>query len=172
MIARSARECLLYMQLRPCACGRPNPAASKGVVSRPSGLVARYAGTCPDCKREHAFDFQLDPETPAIDAYGGAKPSQIICPGEFAQHSDDLPARWPGDPTTIPADQKGAAREDLAWAVRDLEEVAKFMVDGAVPEAAFTSEKGRELYRAESGRFRALRLNARIEAYRKLLAAV
>lgn len=172
MIARSARECLLYLQLHPCACGAPNPAKSKGVASANGGLVARYAGTCVPCGRENAFEFTLDPETPPLDAYGaGDKPSQIICPGQFAQHSDELAARWPADPALIPAAKRGVAREDLTWALRDLEEVAKFMRDGAVPEEAFTSEAGRALYRAQPGRFRSLRLNARIEAYRRLVAA-
>jgi hypothetical protein len=143
------------------------------VVSSDGGLVARYAGTCVPCGRENTFEFTLDPETPPVDAYGaGDKPSQIICPGQFAHHSDDLAARWPGDPAQIPGAKRGAAREDLSWAVRDLEEVAKFMRDGAVPEEAFTSEVGRALYRAQPGRFRRLRLNARIEAYRRLVAAL
>ena len=172
MIARSARECLLYIQLHPCACGAPSPAKSKGVVSTDAGLVARYAGTCGRCGSENTLEFTLDPETSPLDAYGGDRPSQIICPGQFAQHSDDLAARWPGDPAQIPATTRGAAREDLSWAIRDLEEVAKFMRDGAVLESAFTSEAGRALYRAQPGRFRRLRLHARIEAYRRLVAAL
>ena len=171
MIARSSRECLLYMQLHPCACGAPSATASRGVRATASGLVASYAGACPQCGRENAFEFELDPEIPPLDAYGGARPSQIICPGQFALHSDELAARWPAAPTTIPADERAAAREALVWAMHDLEEVAKFARDGAVPEAAFTSEAGRELYHAQPGRFRSARLTARMEAYRRLVAA-
>ena len=160
------------MELHPCACGAPTAAASKGVHSTARGLVARYAGTCASCGREQTFEFELDPEMPPIDAYGGARPSQIICPGEFALHSDRLAARWPADASQIPASQRGAAREELAWAVRDLEEVAKFARDGAVPEAAFSSEAGRAMFQSQPGRFRSARLNARIEVYRRLLAAL
>ncbi|MCY1074079.1 hypothetical protein [Archangium lansingense] len=163
---------MLYIQLHPCACGAPNPAKSQGVHSTENGLVARYAGTCERCGRENTFEFTLAPETPPLDAYGGERPSQLICPGQFAQHSDELAARWPADPATLPADKRGAAREELSWAIRDLEEVAKFMVDGAVPEAAFTSDAGLALYRAQPGRFRRMRLEARIEAYRRLVAAL
>lgn len=160
------------MQLHPCDCGAPSAAVSKGVHATARGLVARYAGTCARCGRENAFEFELDPETPPIDAYGGARPSQIICPGQFALHSDRLAARWPGDPARIPASERDAAREDLTWAIRDLEEVGKFSRDGAVPEAAFTSDEGRAMYRAQPGRFRSARLNARIQAYRQLVAAL
>ncbi|WP_163988821.1 hypothetical protein [Pyxidicoccus caerfyrddinensis] len=172
MIARSSRECLLYMQFHPCVCGAKNPAASQGVHSTADGLVARYAGTCPRCGHVHTFEFVLDAETPPFDAYGGARPSQLICPGQFALHSDQLAARWPADAAAIPVSKRGAAREDLSWAIRDLEEVAKFFRDGAVPEDAFTSEAGRVLYRAQPGRFRSARMGARIEAYRRLVAAL
>ncbi len=172
MIARSARECLLFLQLHPCACGAPNPAKSGGVVSTGAGLAARYAGTCAKCGRESRFEFVLHPETPPLDAYGLEAPSQLICPGQFAMHSDELASRWPGEPAQIPNVSRGVAREELTWAMRDLEEVAKFMRDGAVPESAFTSEAGRALYRAQPGRFRSLRLQARIEAYRRLVAAL
>jgi hypothetical protein len=163
---------LLFMHLTPCVCGATTAPQSRGVHAAAHGLVARYAGPCAACGRERAFEFELDPETPPIDAYGGAQPSRIICPGQFALHSDELAARWPADGALIPAERRTAAREDLVWAIRDLEEVAKFSVDGAVPEAAFTSARGRELYRAQSGRFRAARLAARTEAYRRLVEAL
>ncbi|MDX2087536.1 MAG: hypothetical protein SFX73_06790 [Kofleriaceae bacterium] len=173
MIARSARECLLYIHLHPCACGAANPATSQGLFATEGGLVARYAGTCAQCGRTSAFEFTLAPDTPPLDAYGvGDRPSEIICPGQFAQHSDQLASRWPGDPAEIPHAKRAAAREDLRWALRDLEEIAKFMRDGAVPEAAFTSEAGRALYQTQPGRFRSARLGARIEAYRRLVAAL
>ena len=36
---------------------------------------------CVQCGPENTLEFTLDPETSPLDAYGGDKPSQIICPG-------------------------------------------------------------------------------------------
>jgi hypothetical protein len=142
------------------------------LVSSDAGLVARYEGVCSKCGRKRSFEFVLDPETPPLDAFGGARPSRIVCPGEFALHSDQLASRWPAAIEVLrPADRE-RARDDLAWAIRALEEVVKFIPEGAdaVPVAAFTSTSGRAAHAAEPGRFRALRLNARLGAYRQLLA--
>jgi hypothetical protein len=171
LIARSSPECHLYMSLHPCSCGDATAPARHGVYSEPAGLVARYEGACPTCGLQRRFDFVLDPEMPPLDAFGGASPSKIVDPGQFAAHSDRLASRWPASPTAIPPADRGRARDDLAWAIRALEEVQKFIPAGgdAVPAEAFTSSDGRAVYDAEPGRFRALRLGARLTAYRQIL---
>ncbi len=170
-MARSSPECRLYMELRPCACGRAEPPGEDEVLRDARGLVARYEGRCPQCGAARKFEFELDPETVPPDVFGGSRPSRMICPGQFALHSDRLASRWPARPA--PPD-RAAAREDLFWAVRALEEVLKFVPAGgdAVPAEAFSSEEGRAAYAAEPGRFRAIRLRARLGAYRETLASL
>lgn len=172
LVSRSSPECHLYIQLHPCDCGERELATEHKLVSGDAGLVARYAGTCGKCGRQRTFDFLLDPDIPPADAYGGPRPSKIVCPGEWALHSDQLASRWPAAVDAIRPGDAGRARDDLAWAIRALEEVVKFIPDGAdaVPATAFLSASGRAIYADEPGRFRALRLNARLSAYRQLLA--
>jgi hypothetical protein len=172
LVARSSPECHLYIQLHPCSCGERALVTRHAVVSAPVGLVARYEGTCGTCGAARRFEFQLDPELPPDDAFGGFRPSQIVCPGEYALHSDDLASRWPASVESIRPADRARARHDLAWAVSALEEVLKFIPPGAdaVPAAAFTSPAGRAAHAAEPGRFRAVRIAARLGAYRTLLA--
>jgi hypothetical protein len=160
------------MALHPCSCGDARVPKQHAVVQGEVGLIARYDGDCPRCGLARRFDFVLDPDLPPPDAYGGDKPSQIICPGQFALHSDMLASRWPANPAAITPVDRGRARDDLAWAIRALEEVEKLIPPGAdaVPANAFTSEEGRAAYAAEPGRFRKLRIGARLAAYRQILA--
>jgi hypothetical protein len=171
-VARSSAECHLYIALHPCACGEHELTTQHKLIQGAGDLVAQYWGTCPRCGIARAFAFPLDPEMPPIDSFGGTAPSRIICPGEFALRSDQLASRWPADPRAIEPARRAQAREDLAWSIRALEEVVKFVPAGAdaVPAAAFTSMQGRAAFDAESGRFRTIRLQARLGAFRQLLA--
>jgi hypothetical protein len=170
-VARSSAECHLYMALHPCPCGEAAAPTEHKVVQGKDGLVAQYRGQCAKCGRAREFDFTLDPEVPPVDAFGGATPSRVVCPGQFALHADRLASRWPADMAKLSDAQRAQARDDLAWAARALEEVLKFVpADGdEVPAAAFTSAEGRAALAAEPGRFRKVRLQARLEAYRQLL---
>jgi hypothetical protein len=160
------------MALHPCSCGDTTTPKKHAILQAHEGLVARYEGDCPRCGLARRFDFVLDPERPPPDAFGGDKPSRIICPGQFALHSDVLASRWPANPAAIQPADRGRARDDLAWAIRALEEVQKLVPPGgeAVPESAFSSDEGRAAYAAEPGRFRKLRIDARLGAYRQVLA--
>ena len=62
--------------------------------------------------------------------------------------------------------------EDLDIARAALEEVIKFLPDGAdsVPDNAFWTERGRAVRDREPGRFRRARLAAVLDVYRKQLA--
>jgi hypothetical protein len=172
LIARSSAECHLYMALNHCPCGEGAAPAEHTVVQGTDGLVAQYRGQCAKCGRARAFNFALDPEVSPVDAFGGGKPSRLICPGQFALHADRLAARWPADRSGLTDAQRAQAEDDLAWATRALEEVLKFVPAGgdAVPADAFTSAAGRATLAAEPGRFRKIRLQARLDAYRQLLA--
>lgn len=171
LMARSSAECHLYMALNPCSCSETAAPAEHAVVQGKDGLVAQYRGQCPKCGRARAFDFALDPETPPLDAFGGSKPSRLICPGQFVLHADRLASRWPADMASLTDKQRAQARDDLAWAARALEEVLKFVPEGGddVPAAAFASSEGRAAFAAEPGGFRKVRLQARLDAYRQLL---
>ena len=62
--------------------------------------------------------------------------------------------------------------DDIAQAVLAREEVIKFLPGGGdrVPDKAFWTERGRAVRDREPGRFRAARLAAILDAYRKQLA--
>ncbi len=167
-VARSSPECHLYMSLHPCSCGDATAPFKHAVVQGRSGLAARYEGPCPRCRIARRFELGLDPEIPPFDAFGGARPSSIICPGQFALHADALESRWPADPSHIPRVDRAAALQDLSWAARALEEVAKFVPQGSdrVPDGAFTSAEGREALTGRPHRFRLEALRSRIRLLR------
>src|SRR2546430_2506164 len=85
LVARSAPECRLYLDLHPCSCGAT--AFPVRHVLRPGegdALEAVYEGDCASCGLPRRFVFELDPATPPPPpAYGGPQPSRIICPGQF-----------------------------------------------------------------------------------------
>jgi hypothetical protein len=160
LIARSAPECRLYIDLNPCSCGEWSFDVRHTLRSGPDGaLIAVYEGACPRCGLPRRFEFALDPATPPPPpAYGGPRPSRIICPGQFALVADHA--------------SRASGRDALARAIAAQQEVIKFIPAGAdeVPAEAFTSWEGRALYAREPGRFRRYRLEAVAEAYRDALA--
>lgn len=173
LVARSSPECHLYIELHPCTCGERVLDASHRLVSTDAGLGAVYEGICPRCGTQRRFDFVLDPEIPPGDRFGGARASSIIDPGEFLAVADDAAKRVPADLSRLDETQREAARWWLTRAVNALEEVIKAVptTADAVPETAMFSELGKAMYAREPGRFRKLRLEAVLEAYRGLLDA-
>ena len=174
LITRSSPECRLYIALHPCECGERELPTECDVLQGEGMLMARYRGACPRCTCAREFVFTLDPEMPPPDAFGGNKPSRIICPGQFALYSDRLASRWPADQSALSAADRTRARDDLFWAIRALEEVVKCIPEGSseVPSGAFTSPEGRAAFEAEPGRFRKIRLHACLTAYRELLSGL
>lgn len=172
LVARSAPECRLYIDLSPCSCGETAFDVRHTLRNGPDGeLVAVYEGRCRRCGLPRRFTFALDPATPPPPpAYGGPRPSQIICPGQFALVADRAAAAADLVPAQSPQ-ERARGREALARALAAQEEVVKFIPPGAdaVPAEAFTSWEGRELYAAEPGRFRRYRLEAVAAAYRDAL---
>ncbi|GLV52650.1 hypothetical protein TBS_32140 [Thermobispora bispora] len=175
LIARSAAECHLYMDLHPCRCGNLDFEPAHWLELNGEHLVARYEGTCPGCGTKRSFEFVLDPEIPPLPpAFGGDRPSQIIDPGQFLYVSQQLASAVPADPAELgPDEDLWEAKELLRTAIAALEEVLKFIPEGAdrVPEEAFTSPEGWLIYQREPGRFRRRRLEAVLAAYRRILQA-
>jgi hypothetical protein len=154
------------MDLHPCACGTADFEARHRLrTGDDGGLVAVYAGLCPNCGLPRLFEFALAPQTPPPPpAFGGDEPSRIICPGQFALLADREAS---AASTTDPQRRRAALERALAAQT----EVAKFAVGGAVPASAFTSAEGAALYAADPGRFDADRLAAVAEEYRRSVGA-
>lgn len=173
LVARSAPECRLYIDLHPCSCGDTAFDVRHVLRTMPDGgLAAVYEGLCARCALPRRFSFALDPTTPPPPpAYGGPTPSRIICPGQFALIAD----RAAASAALVPAGTALAQRQGraaLAQALAAQQEVIKFIPAGAdtVPAEAFTSPEGQALYAREPGRFGRDRLVAVAAAYREALA--
>jgi hypothetical protein len=175
LVARSAPECRLYIDLHPCSCGQASLDVRHSLRTGPDGsLVAHYEGICTRCGELRVFDFALDPATPPTPpAYGGGQPSRIICPGQFALVADAAARSADLQPVGLTATGRARGRARLAQALAAQEEIVKFIPAGAdaVPAQAFFSAEGAALYAREPGRFRQLRLEAVAEAYRDALRA-
>jgi hypothetical protein len=175
LVTRSTEESHLYMHLHPCECGEADfDWRDHEIVSGNGWLVSIYSGECGRCGRARSFEFALAPEpSPPPPALGGNAPSRIIDPGEFLKVSRQLVATVPDDPAAVDDDGYHRARDALAFAVASLDEVLKFIPDGAdqVPASAFRSAAGRRLYRDAPDQFTRARLAASRDAYRRLLSA-
>ena len=174
LVARSAPECRLYIDLNPCSCGEVAFDVRHALRTGPDGdLVAVYEGACGRCGLPRRFTFALDPATPPPPpAFGGPQPSRIICPGQFALEADRAASSADLVPAGGVPSRRAQSRAALARALAAQQEVLKFIPPGAdgVPAGAFTSWEGRALYAQEPGRFRADRLAAVAPAYREALA--
>ncbi|MGH3716385.1 MAG: hypothetical protein ACRDT4_23430 [Micromonosporaceae bacterium] len=174
LLARSAPECHLYMDLHPCRCGEADFSPDHWLEQDGADLVARYQGSCRGCGTARDFSFVLDPELPPPPpAYGGGQPSQLIDPGQFLWVSEQFAQSVPADPAELSdPEQREESAEALETAIAALEEVLKFIPAGAeaVPEEAFTAPEGWMVYQQEPGRFRRDRLEAVLGAYRENLA--
>lgn len=151
------------MDQRPCSCGDIEFDRRSAVITDGDVLCSRYAGPCRSCGTQREFIFELSPVQRPVGnqvEFGGSDPSRILDPGEWMAISEQYAKLDPG------------TAEDLDIARAALEEVIKFLPDGAesVPESAFVSERGRAVREREPGRFRRERLAAVLDVYRKLLA--
>jgi hypothetical protein len=164
LYARTNSEAHLYMDLHPCTCGDIEFERQSAVMTEDDVLCSRYSGPCRTCGTVRTFIFEL-PETirpirsDGVD-FGGSDASQLLDPGEWLAVADYYAKLDPG------------TREDLDIARAAVEEVLKFVPEGAerVPDEAFRSARGRAVRDAEPGRFRRVRLEAVLGAYRDLVA--
>jgi hypothetical protein len=176
-LARTSAEAHLYMELNPCeACGESSFDATSSVVEAEGGLASRYTGTCPSCGGPREFTFRLPGQilVPSDEdpQFGDDLPSELLDAGQWLWLADVLASDTPADPTGLAADQRRQARIDLLAAASALAEVLKFIPAGAdsVPWEALWSSRGRDVYAAEPGRFRRLRLEAVRDTYRGIAA--
>jgi hypothetical protein len=159
---RTSAEAHIYMDQRPCTCGDIELDRQSAVMADGDVLCSRYFGKCRTCGTMREFIFELPPKQRPIGTqveFGGSDPSRLLDPGEWMAISEYYAKLDPGTP------------DDLDIARAALEEVIKFVPPGAdsVPDDAFWSARGRAVRDREPGRFRRARLEAVVEAYRKLL---
>jgi hypothetical protein len=177
-LARTTEEAHLYMDLHPCECGELRFPRTSAVIETSDGdLASRYTGTCPQDGAQREFTFRLPkqimmPPRDGLVRYGGAEPSELIDPGEWLSVADAYARSVPADPASLAADGPAQARAMLNRAVAAIDEVLKFIPDGEdrVPEAAFTTDRGRAAYAKEPGRFRRPRLEAVRTTYANIAA--
>jgi hypothetical protein len=157
------------MDLQPCeTCGQHGFSGQSAVVLVDGQLCSRYTGDCARCGSRRQFLFSL-PEEIRLPVerdivFGGPEPSELLDPGEWLLVADRAAsAASSGDPQSD--------REDVALAAAAMDEVLKFVPDGAdeVPVEAFRSATGQEMYAQEPGRFRRNRLAAVASTYRGLV---
>lgn len=164
LLARTPDEAHVYMDLHPCECGDVAFERRSSVAAEGDDLVRVYRGQCERCGKAREFRFRL-PEHPlasgGVLSFGDAQPSELLDPGEWMALADAHATRAP------------ATRRDVEMAVAAVEEILKFgsPSDEHIPEAAFTSERGRAVREAEPGRFRRARLEAVLATYRSIVAS-
>ncbi|MEU5770206.1 hypothetical protein ABZ782_30285 [Streptomyces asoensis] len=173
--ARSSLEAHLYMDLHPCECGSTDFDRRHRLEQRGEDIVAVYEGACRECGRNRNFAFLMADEIPPPPpAFGGATPSEIIDPGEFAAVAADVSARAGLELLNSPEAEHHRQRGAVAYAVAAVEEVLKFIPAGqdAVPASAFTSEAGRARYEKDPGKFRRDILEVELRLTRQILTDI
>lgn len=171
-VSRTSAEAHLYMDLHGCSCGQGGFARDSEVVALDDGdLARRYTGACAGCGTAREFVFRLPAEAVMPPAgrvsFGGDQPSQLIDPGEWLSIADAYAAQAPADPAGLAPEHVRRGRATLDRGAAALDEVLKFVPEGAdaVPAGAFFSDRGREVFAREPGRFRRNRLAAVRDAY-------
>jgi hypothetical protein len=182
--ARTRDEAHLFLDLHGCDdCGATEVTWHSALAEIDGVLTRRYFGTCGECGRDREAYFAL-PEQPippdpgATVTFGGSEPSVLLDPGDWLLVADicsqaaGAAATAPGAPPD--AELVAERHESLSIAVAAMDEVLKFVPAGAtaVPEGAFFSERGRNVYRRDPGRFAVRRLcvvrDAYVDALRRL----
>ncbi|MFE1921420.1 hypothetical protein ACFW91_02460 [Streptomyces asoensis] len=173
--ARSSLEAHLYMDLHPCECGSTDFDRRHRLEQRGEDIVAVYEGPCRECGRNRNFAFLMADEIPPPPpAFGGAAPSEIIDPGEFAEVAHRISRQVGLNLLNSPNSEHRAYRGAMAYALAAFEEIPKFIPEGlnAVPASAFTSDVGRARYEREPAKFDRDILEMDIDLGRKILADI
>lgn len=159
LTARSSFEAHLYMDLHPCACGSGGSGdfeRQHRLEAQGDDFVAVYEGACRQCGTSRRFAFRMAEEIPPPPpAFGGAQPSQIIDPGEFAEVAFRISESAGIQLLRTPESERYRLREAVAYTVAAFEEMLKFLPPGgdAIPADAFTSEVGKARYAREPRKF-------------------
>jgi hypothetical protein len=167
-LARTYDEAMLFMELRPCACGAAAADWQNALTHDDGWPARRYYATCPSCGAERQFVFRL-PERPLLPPpdikvlFGGPERSELLDAGEWLWLAD-LSARAA---VPVARDESGRPRFDadgadsLEVAIAAMDEVLKFIPEDAdvVPPEGFWSDAGRQVRDREPGRFQRDRLD-------------
>lgn len=167
LIARSAAECHLYIELHPCSCDEAFEPGRHRLESRDDSLVAVYGMCCRRCGTAQRFEFVMGEEIVPLGSFGGSKPSRIIDAGEFLAVADSAAQEVPADVSGLDHVARQRVRLLVKRAVAAIEEVLKFIRPGeeSVSSEALFSTRGVAVFRNEPARFRKARLCALHHAY-------
>ncbi|MTE11548.1 hypothetical protein [Nocardia aurantiaca] len=176
-LARTNAEARLYLTLQPCpTCGESRCQFRSAVVTVDGILASRYTGVCPSCGTSREYEFRLPDDIlpPPADfvRFGLDNPSELLDPGVWLWYSDNCVRQVPAAMDALDPRAAHTARHTLATALAAVEETLKFLppTTDRIPEAAFTSPKGRATYNTEPGRFTRARLEALRDSYAAALA--
>lgn len=164
LLARSVEEAHLYMDIRGAEPG----ARGHALIARGDDLVSTYTCVCHGAVRR--FEFLIPTPTARVGMFGDEAPSVIIGPGEFLKVADGMSRSVPANVSGLTTAQVAEARRRVRIAAACLDEIVKFIPEGAssVPAAAFVSETDQEMFAAEPGRFGKSRLQAVAGVYREM----
>jgi hypothetical protein len=111
----------------------------------------------------------LDDELAPAEKFGGARPSTIIDAGQYMSAAEAAAKQVPVHPGQ--PEQRLHALGRMARAVACLEEVLKWIPagDDRIPEEAFFTTEGTQIYAREPGRYRRARLEPVLAVYRETL---
>lgn len=175
-LARTSTEAHLYMDLRPCGCGEVLFPRDSAVIQAGNDLASRYSGMCAGCGTYREFVFRIPAQIilpqPGVIAFGDGTPSELLDPGEWLWVADRYAAASPADVCDLDLPAQRQAHQNAATAAAAMDEVLMFVPAGAraVPGRAFRSERGRDIYAREPGRFARARLMVVRDTYRQILA--
>jgi hypothetical protein len=179
LLERSVEEAHLYMAMHPCdVCGESDFECRSAVVMAEGDLASRYEGECDGCGTSRQFVFRL-PETVSLPGqrmrFGGPEPSELLDAGEWLWVAGNFAAVEPlGDLADLAGEELAVARADLAGAAAAVDEVLKFLPEGAdePPDEAFWSDRGRRVREEHPAEFGRARLEARRAKYEEALATL
>jgi hypothetical protein len=179
LLERSVEEAHLYMAMHPCeVCGESDFECRSAVIMAEGDLASRYEGECDGCGAARQFVFRL-PEAVSLPGhrmrFGGPEPSELLDAGEWLWVAGNFAAVEPlGDLAELTGEELAVARADLTGAVAAVDEVLKFLPEGAgePPDEAFWSVRGRRVRDEAPEAFRRANLESRRAKYAEALAAL
>ncbi|GAA2867304.1 hypothetical protein Acy02nite_10320 [Actinoplanes cyaneus] len=159
-LARSSLEAHLFIDITPCDCGESRLPRSSTTITLPDGtLGVRYSGVCPSCGRSRVFEFRLPEfeveQQPDRVTYGSLVRSELIDAGQWVATAARYAALVPDPATGLTGDERRIARTRLNAAVSAVFEAERFLTDESdeMPESAFWSVQGRELFATARDQF-------------------
>jgi hypothetical protein len=174
LVARSAEESQLYIELHPCECGDDDFRWSTHQLGYgEAGRRSVYLGNCETCGISRRFEFVLaDLEAPVPPAFGhGDQPSAIVDAGEFLLVARRCAGMVPADPAELADTFRDDALFALETAVEAVGEALKFIPPGAdaVPADVLLAPGSRDRLAADPDAFTRRRIETLQAVYGRLL---